>query len=158
MKIGIIYYSKTKNTFKVAEKLGQTLTDIGHQVTLEEIVVLAETPKPLIKYAPKINPYEIIIFACPVHAFSLPPIMRLYLSNLENLAEKYLFCFVTQHFKKPWLGGNRTIRQIVEIIKNKGNDVISSNVINWSRKDRDMQIANLLKQFSNILSSDNFHI
>ena len=39
MKIGIVVYSQTGNTYQVAEKLQETLSDKGHSVNIERINV-----------------------------------------------------------------------------------------------------------------------
>lgn len=40
------------------------------------------------KSAPDVSGYDAVIFASPVQAFSLAPVMKLYLSKLPSLAGK----------------------------------------------------------------------
>ena len=42
MKIGIIVYSQTGNTLKVAKRLEEKLSEEGHKVKLEEIKIVGE--------------------------------------------------------------------------------------------------------------------
>jgi hypothetical protein len=50
--------------------------------------------------------------------------------------------------KWSWIGGNRAVRQITEACRAKGADVISGGVVNWSGKDRDSQIDDIVRRMS----------
>ncbi|KPU44321.1 hypothetical protein OXPF_24910 [Oxobacter pfennigii] len=133
-------------------KLEQTIRSKGHEIILERVEPVNNNPRsgdPVrVKTAPDISTYDAVIFASPVQAFSLAPLMRLYLSKVSGLTGKKVYCFVTQRLKKPWLGGNRAVRQIKKICKAKGADIILSGVVNWSGSTRDNQIEDIVSRLS----------
>ncbi len=154
MKIGIIVYSKTGNTRSVAEKVKKALADAGNEVTLEEVTTAGEpggTPSQSeLKNIPDPSGYEAVIFAAPVWAFSLASVMKLYFSKLGPLGGKKIGVFVTQSLKKPWMGGNKAIRQMKKACEEKTGVVSKTGIINWNNPQREAQIDTLVKDFSNI--------
>lgn len=154
MKIGLIVYSHTGNTLSVAKKLEDTLAAGGHDVAFSRVEPVNDDPraKEPVKLltAPDISLYEAIIFASPVQGFSLAPPMKIYLEQISDLSHKKIYCFVTQHLKKPWLGGNRAVRQINTACRAKGGNLIDGEVINWSANQRDEQIAAVVQKLSRI--------
>lgn len=152
MNVGLIVYSQTGNTLSVAKKLEQTLQAAGHTVMLEQVEAVDRPPNssaPIqLKSAPDLSSYDVVIFASPVHAFSLAPAMKLYLSQISSLAGKKVSCFVTQQLKKAWMGGNRAIRQISTACQAKGAGIIASGIVNWSCSTRDEQIEELISRLS----------
>jgi flavodoxin len=151
MNAGIIVYSQTGNTLSVAEKLKQALEANGHTVNIGKVEASGEDPgSPAsikLESAPDITPYDYVIFASPVHAFSLAPAMKTYLSQVSSLTGKKVCCFVTQQLKKAWMGGNRAVRQIETACKVNGADIIESGVVNWSSNTRDKQIDDIVERF-----------
>lgn len=154
MNIGIIVFSNTGNTLSVAQKLKESLTSKGHIASLarvEQVSDSSRTAGPVkLKSAPTVNEYDAIIFASPVQAFSLAPVMRLYLSQISSLADKVVCCFVTQHLTKPWLGGSKAIRQIKAACRKNGADVRLSGIVNWSSSSRNQQIDDIVSRLSAI--------
>ena len=119
MNIGIIVHSFTSNTLSVAEKLKEKFLAEGHLVTLEQVTAVNEDPAAAAKVEllaiPDITGYDMLIFGAPVRAFSLSPVMLLYLNQLPSLQGKKISCFVTQQLSFAWLGGNRSIKQIKKL-------------------------------------------
>jgi len=154
MTIGIIVYSQTGNTLSVAEKLEQSLKENGYAVTLERILAENDTPRasaPMsLTFSPDTTPYDTIIFASPVQAFSLCPVMKQYLAQVSDLSGKKVCCFVTQHLKKPWMGGNHAVKQIKSACESKGAPLSASGVVNWSGPTRDNQIADIVNRLSHL--------
>jgi flavodoxin len=154
MKVGIIVYSNTGNTISVAERLEKSLAAKGHNVEIKRVELENESPKPgsplILKTAPDITPYDTVIFASPVHAFSLAPAMKLYLSQIGALSGIKTHCFITQGFKKSWLGGNRAVRQISAACKAKGGSMISTGIVNWPDEQRERQIQEIVTALSAI--------
>ncbi|NLN47292.1 MAG: flavodoxin [Clostridiaceae bacterium] len=148
MKVGVICYSNTGNTLSVAQKVEQALAVAGHTVQIEQVEPVSSEIKPgtpvTLKTAPDPSPYDVVILASPVHAFSLAPVMKLYLSRLPGLANKPVHCFVTQHLKKAWMGGNHAVRQIRAGCKSNGAELLSSGIVNWSSSQRDQQIESIV--------------
>lgn len=157
MNIGIIIHSYTGNTLYIAEMLKEKLTCNGHTVNIERIKPVNEKPngnKPVVlDEIPCINDYDCVIAGAPVWGFSLSPVMKLYLNHIKDKADKIKCCYVTQHFPHPFLGGNRAVKQIKKLCTSFGGDIKESAVINWSGKNRDNQIDDLLKAFSESLES-----
>ena len=154
MNVGIIVFSHTGNTLSVAQKLEQALKAKGNTVSIERVEPVNNGPRssgPLkLKSAPDVSPYDMVIFASPVQAFSLPPVMKLYLSQISSLAGKKVYCFVTQHLKKPWMGGNHAIRQIKSACSGNGAEVTVSGIVNWSADTRDRQIDDIVSRMSTV--------
>ncbi len=152
MNIGIIVYSNTGNTLSVAEKLHQALRANGHTASIARVEPVHNDPRasgPVeLKSAPDVGVYDVVIFASPVQGFSLAPVMKLYLSQVSSLAGKKVFCFVTQHLKQPWLGGNHAVRQIKSACKGKGADITVSGIVNWSGDRREQQIDDIVGKLS----------
>ena len=152
MKVGIVVFSQTGHTLSVAQLLAEALKAKGHEATVarvEPVEAKPNSPAPIqIRTAPDVAPYDAVIFASPVQAFSLARVMQLYLSGVSSLSGKIVSCFVTQQLKKPWLGGNRAIRKMRATCKAKGADVRESAIVHWSGADREGQIAELVKRLS----------
>lgn len=152
MKIGLIVYSETGNTLSVAQKLEQALKTSGHAVTLAKIEADRDQKTGAIafKATPAVDAYDVVIFASPVQAFSLAKGMGMYLAQLSSLSGKKVACFVTQHLKKDWMGGNHAIKQITAACKAKGADISQSGIVHWSSETRDAQIDEVIRKMCGI--------
>lgn len=145
MNIGIIVFSRTGNTLLVAEKILKAAVNQGQTAAIERIHAEHEEPGnkfPLrLTALPDPKPYDAFIFGAAVEAFSLSPVLKAYLEQLPALGGRKAACFVTQHLKKPWMGGNRAIRQMRSLLKAKGLDAQTTGIVNWSSPEREAQIA-----------------
>lgn len=154
MKIGIIVYSHTGNALSVAQKLEEALTIAGHDVKLERVEPVNGDPgksgSAELKSAPDVSPYDAVVFASPVQAFSLARVMKLYLSQISDLSGKKVYCFVTQGLKKKWMGGSRAVGQIKSACKAKGANVTDSGIVNWSGNTRETQIEDIVNRLGAI--------
>jgi flavodoxin len=146
MKIGIFVYSQTGNTSSVAKTLQEKLAASGHEVKAEAILPAGKLHpgKKEVEFQSKPDPaeYDGLILAAPVQAFSLSEGMKAYVSQLEAsaLEGKEIGCFVTKQLPGKWTGGNRALRQIRSLCKEKGGTIASSSIIIWSSKKRDAMI------------------
>ncbi len=151
MNIGIIIHSHTGHTLSVAEKLQDELLKTGHSARIERVSAINEDPSSAkniqLKTAPDIKDYDRLIIGAPVRGFSLSSVMEEYLSQLTSLKDKKIDCFVTQAFPYPWMGGNRSINQMKDICEAKDGKVYKKGIINWSHKNRDKKIADLVENF-----------
>ena len=143
MKVGIIVYSKTGNTFSVAEKIRDVLQAKGAEVTLERF--MAETSagsnQPIgLTYRPMCSGYDVLIFGAPVQAFSLDPAMKMYFNEIYDLDKVPTGIFITEHLKKAWMGGNQATRQLTALLKKKGNTPLNLGLVNWSSERKESQI------------------
>jgi flavodoxin len=152
MKTGIIIHSHTNNTLSVGQRLADAMLAQGDFVKLERVIAVNEDPnakeKVQLAAVPDVAAYDYIILGAPVRGFSLSPVMTAYLAALSDLKGKRVACFVTEHFPKPWLGGSRAIKQMVQYISRRGGSVTQTAIINWTNKARETQIQHLTAAFS----------
>ncbi|MCK4245270.1 MAG: flavodoxin domain-containing protein [Candidatus Omnitrophica bacterium] len=133
MKTGIIYFSLTGNTEKVAQRIGEKLEAEGKEV--EKIALceeknhsfLGNALRALFRIKGKIkettfNPkdYETFFFGTPVWAGSPAPALLNYLERCQGLQGKEVCLFVTYG---SGLGKGRAIRILERIIEKKGGRV-----------------------------------
>ena len=151
MKTVIVVYSKTGNTLEVSERVKAELSDKGHDVTLLNVIAENDDPnsKGVLKLieTPSVKSFENVIFAGHIQAFSLAPAMKKYLEQLEDLSGKKVLCLLTQYFPYSWMGGNRGMRQMTTIIESKNCVVGAKGIVHWSRKKKEEEIVNIVKEF-----------
>ncbi|MDI6453085.1 flavodoxin family protein [Peloplasma aerotolerans] len=145
MKKCIIIYSKTGNTRSVANRLNEVLS-------CDFFEVKATSDNPSIQNVeltevPQVGDYDHLVFASPVHGFSLSHVMNTYLNQLPDLSEKTVDLFITHHFPFAWMGGNRTLKQMKKIIENKNGTVRYTTSVNWSSKKRESDISNMIHTY-----------
>lgn len=139
MKIGIIIHSQSGHTLAAASKLQEKLTAAGHKATIEQITP-AERAYPGIKSLrletrPDIASYDGLVFACPVWAFSVSPVLETYLAELKTLKGKKIAGFVTMGFPFAWMGGTHAIAKLKQICDVKGGTVLETAIIGRSGHD-----------------------
>lgn len=151
MKIGVIVYSKTENTYSVAEKLQEKFQENGHQVGIERVVPEGEVPMKAknveFQSKPELEQYDALIFGSPVHAFSLAPPMKMYLEQLDSLQDKKIACFVTKGLRFNWTGGNQAIGKMKKIIESKGGKIVGTDIVVWN-KEKDQKIDEMVRKFA----------
>lgn len=153
MKIGIIVYSQTGNTLLVSERLENRLKNKNHEVTVEKIQVENEKAPTKLVYSPNLQQYDVVILGAPVQAFGLAPAMKTYLQQMESLENKKVFIFVTQHFKKAWLGGNGALKKMNQLCQLKGGKAQGKMDIHWSSDQRDAQIEAVVTAVETFVSN-----
>ena len=154
MKIGIMIHSQTGHTLSVGEDLKRALTDAGHEAVLEKVAAKNEAPQSAANLKmispPDVSGYDALIFGAPVHGFSLSPVMKEYLSKYAQPGGEKVGCFVTQQLKKPWMGGNHAIRQMVALCEGKGAQVTRTGIVNWSGPTRQAQIEDIIGKMTSL--------
>ncbi len=149
MKMGIVVYSQTGNTYQVAQKLQEALLDEGHSVNIERINVADEKQREINKIQilsiPDLSTYDALIFGAPVHAFSLSHPMATFMPQIPTLEDKKITCFVTKGLPLNVTGGNQAIGVMKKICEPKGGDVCGSGIIVW-KKDHEKQISKLTEE------------
>ena len=144
MNIGILVYSQTGHTLEVAEKLSGKLTSKGHSVSIEKVEPEGDVNPGMksvaFKSKPDPTPYDAVVFASPVQAFSLAVTMKSYLAQIPRIEGKKIVLLVTKQLPGRWTGGNRAIRQMARSCEEKGGDVVRSDIIFWSSKEREKDI------------------
>lgn len=154
MKVGIIVHSHTGNTLNVAKRLEEKLLSAGHSVKLEQVVAINEDPSAAqsiqLKTIPDTSAYDVLIFGAPVRAFSLSPVMKVYLSQLSSLQEKKVCCFVTHFLPFAWMGGKNAIKQFQNACESKHANVYETGIVNWSSRQREKKIAEVVEKLSRL--------
>ena len=157
MKIGVIAYSKTGNTYDVAQKLKEILDSAGHSVNIERVTINGEaTPGSKnfqLTTIPAVDHYDALVFGAPVNAFSLAPAMIAYLNQLSSLQGKKIACFVTKQLPFYWTGGNRAIAQMKKICELKGAAVLGTEIVIWSKSQRDQNINRCIESLSSQITN-----
>lgn len=150
MKVGIIVCSYTGNTLTVSEKLAAALKEKGVDAVIDTLKPQSEKPgaPAQIAYAPDAKKYDAFVFASPVQGFQLAPLMRLYLSSLPNIAGKKVCCFLTQHLKRAFFGGNRALKQIKSAVNARGATVQYAGIVHWSSPERENQTRALVSSIT----------
>lgn len=148
MNIGIIVLSNTGHTLQVAQRMADALSAAGHTAKLERVTAAEDNPQTpagkKLRDAPDPTPYDLLLFGAPVWGFSLASVMKAYLAQIPSLAGKKAACFVTQHFPKPWMGGNQAIRQMRAACALKQAEIPLTGIVNWTSPKREAQIAELV--------------
>jgi hypothetical protein len=154
MNIGIIVFSRTGNTLAVAERIREACAASGHAATVEQIRIEDDKPgsgkPPRLTETPDPARYDRVYMGAAVEAFSLSPVMKAYMDGLAAFDGKSTGVFVTQHFPKPWMGGNRAIRQLRALCRAKGLNVQADGIVNWTNKARDAQIKAVAGRFASL--------
>jgi len=145
MKIGIIVHSKTGNTYSVALKLMEKLTQIGHVVEITRLNVISNDKlNPQFETLPDIETYDGLIFGSLVEAFTVSPVFGQYMMQLPSLKNKKVACFVTQYFPFKTLGGNQAIRRMKKICESKEATMCDVGIVRWmfsnSRKEQTAEV------------------
>jgi flavodoxin len=154
MKIGIVVYSQTGNTFSVAEKLKEKLTAAGHNVNIERLTTVGgetDPGKAKIEKLPDLSGYDALAFAGPVQAFSLSRVMAGYMNQLPQLNNKKAVVFVTKGLAFTWTGGSGAIKTLKKGVESKGGKVVGSGIVIWGSKDRDNQIKDVVAKLAGSL-------
>ena len=139
MKIGLIVFSRTGHTMSVVDKLKDRLMGAGHQVQIDPIAIQGDAApgKFELTHQPETDPYDGIVFASPVQAFSLNPVMQAYLNGLPSLENKPTAYLVTKQLPFNWTGGNRAIKTMQSICQKKGARILGSAIVVWQDARRD---------------------
>ncbi len=159
MNIGIMVHSHTGNTLFTAKKLQETLAAAGHRAVIHSVSAAndeeADYRKISLENRPETAAYDALFFGAPVRGFSLSPVMRAYLHGIGDFNGKKTACFVTQHLPCAWMGGNRAVRQMAALCRDKGSAPFGSGVINWSKAPvREKQIEALAVYLSAALEAE----
>jgi flavodoxin len=154
MKIGIIVHSQTNNTYSVALKLQEKLTETGNEVDVKKVTMIGgdrpeNKEKIQLDNSPDVTQYDALIFGAPVHAFALAPAMQIYLEQLPSIQDKKTALFVTKKLRFEWTGGSRAIGQMKNLSRSKGGIIMGTGIVIWN-KQKEQKIAELVKYFAGL--------
>ena len=150
MNIGVVFYSHTGHTAKLAEKLKLTLKNAGHSVTS----IRLETSLPLDLHArhaalrnlPSVEAYDALIIGTPVHGGRISAPVLTFLEELPSLSGKRVSFFLTHFLPRQW-GAVQTISALENICKEKEAEIQGSADVTWfsiSRRKQMITAANQL--------------
>jgi multimeric flavodoxin WrbA len=145
MKIGIVVYSLSGHTLAAAESLQERLAADGHRVTLERLEMVGPARSSAekgaeLKTRPAVEPYDALVFACPVRGGLPPPPMASYLQQIPSLQDKKVACLVTHFFPRAW-GGNQTLAAMTEVCTAKGATLCGAGSVRWFGPGRTGRMA-----------------
>ncbi len=150
MHIGIVVYSQTGNTRLAGERLKELLEDQGHQATLHQIAGDSDADTgengSLPSGAPAVQNYEGLVFGSPVHAFSVAPAMQKYLSQLPQMEDRPVACFVTKQLPFYRAGGTQALARMEKLCRARGARVLGNTVVFWNRSPRDEHIRQCMEE------------
>ncbi len=150
MKIGIIVYSQTGNTFAVAQKLKEKLAAAGHAANVERLTTVGgetDPNKAKLEKLPDLGGYDALVFAAPVQAFSLSRVMAGYMKQLPALNGKKVAVFVTKGLAFNFTGGNKAIAKLTSEVGAHGGKVVATGIIHWG-KNREQEISDVVEALS----------
>jgi len=152
MKVGIIVFSQTGNTFQVAEELKERISGSGHTVKLERRAIEGEASpgNKNCKFTnkPDVSPYDVIVFGAPVQAFHLCEVMKTYLVDIKDMKGKRVHLFTTKAISNKWTGGNGTINKMKKLSEGKGAKVGETGIIFWKEKHREKMTKDVIDRIS----------
>jgi flavodoxin len=153
MNIGIIIHSKSGHTYSSALKLQEKLVAKGHKATIEKLTPVGDAHPGIknlqLETKPELSGYDGLVFAAPVWAFALSPVMATYLSGIPSLKGKKIAAFVTMGFPFAWMGGNRAIKQLKQSCEAKGGEITETAVIGKSGQDEKI-VSNMVEKLSGV--------
>ncbi len=157
MRIGLIIFSRTGNTYSVAEKLKEKLAEAGHDVELERITIEETAGKPEVEAGnvrftaiPDAGKYDAVVFGGPVQGYSMSPVMNAYFSHVGSLKDKKVAFLITHFFPFACMGGNRAAGQMVEACRSKDASICGSGIVNWTGPNREKQIKDIVEKLSSL--------
>jgi NAD(P)H dehydrogenase (quinone) len=140
MKIAVVIYSYTGNSFSIGQKIVRFLQSQNHEAQLIRVNVTDDQPSKTdvqLGDIESVAPFDKVIFGSPVRAFSLAPAMVKYLKQVESLSGKTVSCFVTKQLPFSWTGGTSALKKMISLCVEKGAVIDKTAIINWSNNDRD---------------------
>lgn len=149
MKIGIIVYSKTGNTFNIARKIEAQLNSENIETKIirlkAEGSLVPRSNDITIINPPALDEFDAVIFGAPVWAFTASPVVPAYLKQPLALKGKKVLTFVTMGFPIRFLGGNKALIRINSLLV-KQNALVQKGEI-FTRKTilNDMKTESIVK-------------
>jgi NAD(P)H dehydrogenase (quinone) len=150
MKIGIIVYSLSGHTVAAATALREKLAAVGHTVTVERLEMVGPARSSAEKRAelqrrPAVDPYDALVFACPVRGGAPPPPMMSYLQGIPALQGKKVACLVTHGLLRAW-GAKQALAAMKQVCAAKGATVCGEGSVWWFGPGRERRVAQAMDE------------
>ncbi len=150
MKIGIIVYSLSGHTLKVAQVLEEKLTTAGHKTTLvqlEPVGRLKRSAKTVgLRSVPTVDSFDTLILGAGVHGGRMAAPLASFIEKVPTFKGKDVLCLVTQFFPRNW-GGKQTLQSMEALCTSKGAKIIGAGGVTWACFQRKHQINELVNEF-----------
>ncbi|MGD9887107.1 MAG: flavodoxin family protein, partial [Bacilli bacterium] len=135
MKIGIVVYSYTGNTFLVSQILASKLEENHFDVTIERLETYQneemDPQKVTLNNHLLLSKYDVLVFASPIRGFSLAAPFKKFLTNDFQETDKKVFGFVTQFLSFNWCGPNQAKMTLQVVLNHKNCDFTVLGSIKW---------------------------
>lgn len=156
MHIGIVSYSFSGHTLKLAYHLEQRLTLDGHDVTNHQL----ETVTPIkigattaeLAYIPEIESYDVVLLGTPVRGGVPSPPMLTFLEKSPSFAGKAVICFATGFFRSEW-GRDQTLALMKEICEDRQGHILGTASVRWFSLLRKRQIKNVINTICTLIKN-----
>jgi flavodoxin len=155
MNIGIIVYSYTNNTLKIAQRLEGYLMSKGHSVSVERIKADNENPNSStfrLTNQPNTQSYDAIIFGTGVRGFDCTPIFKQYIQTIQSLSNKKVAGYVTQYFPFDGMGGNQALSTMTRLIREKDAQLTQLGSVHMKFRSVDKQVESLFNRVTDWLN------
>ena len=154
MRIGLIVYSQTGNTRHVVDRLASQLEANGHTAEVLPITVTGVVQRGTFDLVDPPNPAGLdgYVFAGQVQGFALSRVMKRYLSGLSGPVSGPVAIVVTEHFPRPWMGGNRAVKAMIRELSRLGAASRGSLIVHWGRDDREQQIVDGIERIAGLFA------
>jgi menaquinone-dependent protoporphyrinogen IX oxidase len=134
MEIGVVVYSHTGHTAKLAERLVPRLEALGWGVTVLPLAPAAEfsmnVERTPLASLPEIAPFDVVVVGTPVHGGRMSAPVRTFLGQSPLLAGKPVAFLLTHFFPRQW-GAVQTIDEMAVLCDDAGATVLDSADVAW---------------------------
>jgi NAD(P)H dehydrogenase (quinone) len=133
MNIGIIIHSKTGHTLNFARKLSSRCAteNIKNEIIRLKFegIIAPRSKKVTIIDVPNIDTFDVLVFGCPVWAFTASPVITAFLKLTHNIEGKKVICFATMGFPFAFLGGIQAISLMNKLLSKSKSILLPGEVI-----------------------------
>lgn len=158
MKVGVIYFSKTGHTAKLAEKTVEQLRQAGHDVDVWRL----ETSEPLslsaeratVREMPDISSLDALAIGTPVHGGRISAPVLTFIEKSDSFAGKPVGFFLTHIFPRKF-SAHVTIDALERLGKEKGGKILGSVDVTWFAFGRNKKVNSAAKALTDLYADKN---
>jgi multimeric flavodoxin WrbA len=134
MEIGLVIYSKTGHTKRLAEAFAQRVDGMGWNMTTFSLVPAAEfsmsVERTPLTSLPDVASFDVVVLGTPVHGGRMAAPVRTFLEDSSSLAGKPVAFLLTHFFPRQW-GAVQTIEAMTALCSDAGATVLDSADVAW---------------------------